>query len=312
MFGIFRSAPHDECKPGNGEGWALDPHFDDWIDCSRWSDELRLVPSIDDSMSGLDIQLGSQDDTSSRYAFSGFAVYSGGNSVVARNSDDSARSSDEVGCALTLVFAGKMVELHAASQCFNTTSGDQRQQMLSATRFLSAETEPSPPENVYELANKEFDSNGRRVHVWIFAPAYISVAWTLGLNRSLQVASFCDGLSGYDDLVDFFARYRTAIISRDADTLAKLTAFPLQIDTAGKELIKNSRQLKDNLQTVFPHILTSVVRDLDPHFVYCAHGHVMVAAGRIWAKPDESGDLRVYFVDSHAKPRATPKAITPN
>jgi hypothetical protein len=304
MFGTFEGPPHDECRQGESGAWARDPHFDNWLDCSQWSDELRVTPSLDDSVSGIDVQLNGQY-AEQGYAFSGYGMYSGKNSVL-------TRSQDDADCTVAMVFAVNRVELHPDARCFGGSSGPPQTAVPIAAPLLHAEAASPPPTDNYDLANKEFDSAGRRVHVFILAPAEVSVAWTLGLNRSMQVSSSCVDLPSYDAIVDFFARYRQAIISRDADTLANLSSFPLQIDTTGKESIGNPTRLKGAIRTVFPDVLTNVVKDLDPHFVYCAHGHVMVAAGRIWAKPDKYGELKVYFVDSHANPRKTPKAIEPN
>ncbi|MEO7206074.1 MAG: hypothetical protein ABI356_04025 [Steroidobacteraceae bacterium] len=168
-----------------------------------------------------------------------------------------------------------------------------------------------PPENLGAVEIKNFDHNGRPGRAWIGSYGEVSVAWILGLNRSLQVSSRCDDLPSYDSLVDFFARYRQAVITQDADVLADLTSSPLRIDPQTTEFI-NSKQIKSHFSQVFPDSLREVLADFDPHFVFCAHGHVAIAAGRIWAKPDAAGHLHVYFVDSHAHPLSTPLPIKPN
>ncbi len=125
-------------------------------------------------------------------------------------------------------------------------------------------------------------------------------------------ASNCTSLPAYDVLVDFFDRFRTAVVAKDLDAVAKLVEFPLQLNAAATEFVSDIEKLKGRSESVFPPPLVAVLRDTDPHFVFCAHGHVMIAAGRIWAKPDSSGTLRVYFVDSLAVLRATLKDIVAN
>ncbi len=158
---------------------------------------------------------------------------------------------------------------------------------------------------------EDFVSGTKPGRVWIMNGRDVTVAWVFGLNRSVQTSSDCYGLPAYDHLVQFFAKYRTAIVSGNAGEVAALTTFPLQIDSGATEFVKNAGELKRQFTTVFPGPPVGVLRDLDPHFIYCQRGHVMVAAGRVWAK-SEGGGLRVYFVDSHARPVAKPEAPRPN
>jgi hypothetical protein len=306
IFGTFAGPAHHECRIGDPQTTALDPNFDDWVDCSQWSDELHLSTSLEDSLSGIDVWLGVPMDHGDDHTLAGSTVY------------EPAASSLEVddyasGCALTLTVNPEAVEVrpnNVQSQCMPPADAYQPQ-ITALQRFQRVAAEP-PLWGMPQPESKNFLSNGRPARVWVDSNAVVSVAFVLGLNRSLQVSSNCANLPAYEELVDFFDRYRTAVVAKDMDALAKLTGFPLQVNAAATEFIADTAHLKARFDSVFPMPLFAVMRDLDSHFVYCSHGRVMVAAGRIWAKPDASGALRVYFVDSHAHTRATPKDIVPN
>lgn len=135
---------------------------------------------------------------------------------------------------------------------------------------------------------EDFINGTRPGRVWIMNGRDVTVAWVLGLNRSVQTSSDCYGLPAYDQLVQFFANYKTAIVRGNVGEVAALTAFPLQIDSEATEFVRDAAELKRRFATVFPRPLVGVLRDLDPHFVYCQRGQVMVAAGRVWAKTGPS------------------------
>jgi len=304
-FGIFIApAPH-ACVAGDTQVWALDPHFDGWLDCSQTPEVLVIGTTLDDSISGVSVWLGTPMYHGDDHVFAGTATYQRGQNLLA--------TSTEGVCPLELNVepAGMSVRFRQSTDC--DVPGASREFSGSEVRFrLVSVAGPTPDDSSPPTAQiEDFVSGTKPGRVWIMNGRDVTVAWVFGLNRSVQTSSDCYGLSAYDHLVQFFADYRTAIVSGNAGKVAALTAFPLQIDSGATEFVKNAEELKRQFTTVFPRPLIGVLRDLDPHFIYCQRGHVMVAAGRVWAKL-EGGGLRVYFVDSHARPLAKPEAPRPN
>ena len=307
FFGKYQSEPHNACRVGDPQVWALDPHFDDWLDCSQWRDELDLMPALDDSISGVQVWIGAPMENGNDYTFSNQFTYTPGNSWTASS------SGEDNECSLVIEAVGDSVSVRntdSPSTCVGTS--DSQPKMGQRALFRHAQAEPPPRQTVDFQKSEEFDSHGRPGRAIVDVGGGVAVAWVLGLNQSMQVMSVCGALPAYDELVNFFSRYQQAVLEKNVEKLSALTSFPLQLDTDASQFINRAEDLQAHMDTVFNNSLTSVLRDLDPHFVFCSHGHVSVAAGRIWAKPDASGTLHVYFVDGHAKPRATPKPVTPN
>jgi hypothetical protein len=307
LFGTYKGPAHRECRVGDPQTWALDPHFDDWVDCSQWQDELHLSTSLEDSLSGIDVWLGAPMNDGVEHTLSASTSYDPTSSSLEAR-DDAAT------CALALTLKADAVEvrpLDAQTKCV-PAADDEQPQITALQRFQRAAPEPPPLRELPPGDVRTFQSGGRLGRSWLDTNAGVAVGWVLGLNRSLQVSSNCANLPAYDELVDFFDRYRAAVVARDITSLTRLTAFPLQLNSAATEFVGDAAQLQARFDSVFPPPLFAVVRDTDAHFVYCAQGHVMIAAGRVWAKPGASGALQVYFVDSHAQPRSKPKDIVPN
>jgi hypothetical protein len=307
IFGTYKGPAHRECRVGDPQIAANDPRFDDWVDCSQWQDELHLSTNLEDSWSGVDVWIGFPMIHGDEHTLSASTSYEPASSSLLVKDDAGA-------CAFEITLEADAVEvrpLDAAPKCV-PAADDEQPQITAPQRFQRAAPEPPPLRELPPGDVRTFQSGGRLGRSWLDTNGGVSVGWVLGLNRSLQVSSNCANLPQYDELVDFFDRYRAAVVARDIDALAKLTGFPLQLNVAATQFVGDAAQLKARFDSVFPPPLFAVVRDTDAHFVYCAQGHVMIAAGRVWAKPGASGALRVYFVDSQAQPRNRPKDIVPN
>lgn len=305
FFGIYVAAPPRACIAGDPGYWALNPYFDDWVDCSETPKVLVVGTTADDTLSGVSIWVGTPMYEGDEDVFSGTATYQQDRKLLA--------SSTKNLCPLELNArpAGMAVRFRKSTECRMTGAGHRFSG--SPVDFhlvlVKAPTPDDPLERTVQV--EDFVNGSRPARAWILNGRDVTVAWILGLNRSVQTSSDCYDLPAYDHLVQFFANYKTAVIMGNVNEVAALTAFPLQINRAATKFVKNSAELRRQFMTVFPRPLVGVLRDVDPHFVYCQRGHVMIAAGRLWAKP-ERGALRVYFVDSHAHPLGKPKPLRIN
>ncbi len=111
MFGIFIApAPH-VCLAGDTQVWALDPHFDSWLDCSQTSEVLVVGTTLDDSISGVSVWLGTPMYHGDDHVFAGTVTYQQGQNLLA--------TSTEGVCPLELNVepAGMSVRFRQSTDC---------------------------------------------------------------------------------------------------------------------------------------------------------------------------------------------------
>lgn len=117
-------------------------------------------------------------------------------------------------------------------------------------------------------------------------------------DGALLSDSWCypDDSGSYDQVVDLFVRFKSAVASNDRETVADLVMFPLRVNGTHAGTIRNHKTLLQRYDKVFTKSVIDRIRSAEPPAVFSRNGMAMLGNGVVWAGREDASATRRWPV----------------
>ncbi len=109
-------------------------------------------------------------------------------------------------------------------------------------------------------------------------------------QESLNVGSSCSdlsvtGIKSKENLLKFLGDLKTAVLSKDVNSISKFVLFPLQVNAKSKKkIIKNQADLKKEFTSVFTETVLKAIANQEAERIFCRNQGAMIGDGEVWIR----------------------------